>query len=215
MKRVACGMTHTLCCDTYGRVYSWGENSDGRLGLDDTEDRFAPTLVACGALAPRGAAARAAAKGSVRPAEAVVDVACGWHHSLLITAQGRLLACGEGDKGQLGVRHPDGVFRFEPVEVLAELGARVVSADGGKEHTVAVVRVSGDATDSGQPYHGMASPGKEHTAEQLAKPLLPRRYFYGAVEHQNEGVLPGAKLMPHKSPMQQERTNPLQSKRRG
>ena len=142
-------------------------------------------------------------------------MACGWHHSLAITAAGRLLACGEGDKGQLGVRHPDGVFRFEPVEVLAELGALVVSADGGKEHTAVVVRVSGDATDAGQPYHGMTSPGKEHTRAQLEEPLLPRRYFYGAIEHQNEGVLPDARLMQHKSPMMQERTNPLKSKRKG
>ena len=42
---VACGLAFATCCTIDGRVYTWGDNSCGQLGVGDTEPRASPTIV--------------------------------------------------------------------------------------------------------------------------------------------------------------------------
>ena len=42
---VATGEYHTLCITADGSLFSWGENSNGQLGVGDTESMHAPKLV--------------------------------------------------------------------------------------------------------------------------------------------------------------------------
>ncbi len=42
---VACGPRHTLALTSSGRVFAWGCNANGQLGLGDKENRYVPTLV--------------------------------------------------------------------------------------------------------------------------------------------------------------------------
>jgi alpha-tubulin suppressor-like RCC1 family protein len=42
---VAAGDSHSLALSWDGRVYSWGSNGHGQLGLGDTLDRASPVLV--------------------------------------------------------------------------------------------------------------------------------------------------------------------------
>ena len=42
---MVCGARHTLCVTATSQVYAWGHNGDGQLGLGDTLDRRAPTLL--------------------------------------------------------------------------------------------------------------------------------------------------------------------------
>jgi len=39
------GKHHILALTNYGKVYAWGENPDGQLGLNDTQTRYEPNLV--------------------------------------------------------------------------------------------------------------------------------------------------------------------------
>lgn len=82
--RVAGGWRHTMAADQEGRLYAWGWNKFGQLGLGDTEDRSAPTPVA--ALAGK----------------AVSRLACGWRHTLCVTSAGEVYSWGRGVNGQLG-----------------------------------------------------------------------------------------------------------------
>jgi alpha-tubulin suppressor-like RCC1 family protein len=43
--RVACGDTHTLATTAEGRLYSFGRNQNGQLGLGNTNDCILPHLV--------------------------------------------------------------------------------------------------------------------------------------------------------------------------
>ena len=43
--QLAAGAEHTVCVTIDGSVYSWGDGSDGQLGLDDTADRAVPTPI--------------------------------------------------------------------------------------------------------------------------------------------------------------------------
>lgn len=42
---VACGKGHTLVSTECGKLFSFGSNSDGQLGLGDLNDRLTPQMV--------------------------------------------------------------------------------------------------------------------------------------------------------------------------
>jgi alpha-tubulin suppressor-like RCC1 family protein len=45
IKQIACGGEHTLAIAEDGRLFSWGWNEHGQLGLQDIEDKLIPTQV--------------------------------------------------------------------------------------------------------------------------------------------------------------------------
>lgn len=90
---VATGAEHTLALGSDGRVYAWGRNDRGQLGLGfvdqdhqipDTNNRDVPTLVPM--------------DPSVLP---IVGVGAGDYHSLAVTLDGRVLTWGDNTSGQL------------------------------------------------------------------------------------------------------------------
>ena len=84
---VAAGRLQTVAVTTAGRLCTWGAGADGRLGHGDTRGRLLPTQVGAGAF--RGLA--------------VVMAACGLGHTLVMTHNGALWACGCGLHGRLGL----------------------------------------------------------------------------------------------------------------
>ena len=45
MRTIACGSEHTLALTEAGELWAWGQGDEGRLGLNDGQDRLVPTLV--------------------------------------------------------------------------------------------------------------------------------------------------------------------------
>ena len=43
--KLSCGYHHSAAVSTEGRVFTWGRGIFGQLGLNDTDNRFIPTLV--------------------------------------------------------------------------------------------------------------------------------------------------------------------------
>ena len=86
------GDCHTVAVTAGGRLYTWGKVGLVRCGLATGRhlfDRLVPTLVGAGAFG-----------GS-----AVVMAACGQStHTLVVTQDGALWACGRGSAGRLGLR---------------------------------------------------------------------------------------------------------------
>ena len=120
---VIAGNNYTLAFDQQGRLWAWGLNSDGRLGLGDVTERHVPTLVPLADLS------------GVNSFEAVI---AGASHTLALDQQGRLWAWGFNGSGQLGLG--DTVNRDRPTLVpLADLSGAssfdVVAA--GNNHTLA------------------------------------------------------------------------------
>ncbi len=122
---VAARRRHTLAVTTGGRLYTWGDGYRGRLGHGDTNERLVPTLVRAGAFgAPEGGG--------------VVTAACGSDHTLVVTQDGALWACGRGLDGQLGLNDEADRHAFERVGAGAFGGARVAAVAAGDMHSVAV-----------------------------------------------------------------------------
>jgi alpha-tubulin suppressor-like RCC1 family protein len=65
-----------------GKVYGWGRNEKGSLGLGDCKDRRCPTLV------------------KALDQYNIVSAATGKNHSLFLTDDGKVLACGANNYGQ-------------------------------------------------------------------------------------------------------------------
>lgn len=128
---VACGGCHAALLTTAGRVYVWGCNAVGQLGLGDTHvvDRVAT---------PRAVALSAT----------VVHVACGDFHTMLLTSCGQLLAAGKNHCGQLpfgaGADRRDRVASFSPATLPPNVCVAAMAGGGGHDasHT-AVVDTSG------------------------------------------------------------------------
>ena len=91
---VFAGNEHSACVTENGSLYMWGNAQNGRLGLGETADNTGFVNV------PKEVSIKTS-DGSTRcPA---VMVACSDKFSLLLTTDGKVLSCGEGEHGQLGL----------------------------------------------------------------------------------------------------------------
>ena len=115
--QVAAGYKHTIFVAADGLVFATGDNSDGQLGVGDTEDRLAPTPIT-GQLESRTA----------------VYVAAGDRHTLCITSDGSLFSWGRNVNGQLGVG--DTEDRHLPTLVTGLQGKQVTHVAAGRYHTM-------------------------------------------------------------------------------
>jgi hypothetical protein len=81
--RITSGPNHSPTLDTSGKLYAWGNNKYGQLGLSDLKDRNIPTLIK--------------SELTFRTIEA------GDSHSLALDTKGKLYAWGKNGEGQLGL----------------------------------------------------------------------------------------------------------------
>lgn len=86
---------HNLALHSEGKVFSWGNNSNGQLGDGTRTERHIPV--------------------EVKELEDITDISTGWQHSLALKSDGTVWAWGDNKFGQLG----DGTFkdRKTPVPV--------------------------------------------------------------------------------------------------
>ena len=82
---VACGAQHTMAVTACGALWGCGSNEFGQLALGDVRSTATLERVSL-------------------PLEMmlITDIACGQHHTAMVTADGRAWSCGIGPVGQLG-----------------------------------------------------------------------------------------------------------------
>uniref|UniRef100_A0A8C6UJX7 X-linked retinitis pigmentosa GTPase regulator n=1 Tax=Neogobius melanostomus TaxID=47308 RepID=A0A8C6UJX7_9GOBI len=83
IRMLAAGSNMSAALTESGRLFMWGDNSEGQIGL--------------------GAEGHAAAPQEVSVGRPVRSVSCGYYHSALVTADGGLYTFGERDCGKLGL----------------------------------------------------------------------------------------------------------------
>lgn len=124
LSSVSAGTSHSLALSSDGRVFSWGSNSNGRLGDGTTSSNKVPIPVStAGVLAGRR----------------ITAIAAGDAHSMALSSDGLVFAWGSNDNGQLG----DGTTtdRTVPVAVLTDgalAGKTVVAIAAGEDHSIAL-----------------------------------------------------------------------------
>ncbi|PAA90562.1 hypothetical protein BOX15_Mlig000225g1 [Macrostomum lignano] len=152
---MAAGAYHAACVLANGQVYAWGESEGGKLGLPGSEEKeyfYTPQRVPL----PDGQAAR--------------SVACGLQHTLVLTETGRLLSCGTGDSGQLGLG-ADRLYAplMTPVEAVEDVEMTSVSA--GERHSACVSGRSGHLYAFGDALHGKLGPTSRRGQSNQYRPF--------------------------------------------
>jgi alpha-tubulin suppressor-like RCC1 family protein len=145
--KMAFGARHSLALMADGTIESWGDNTYGQLGDGTTISRSLPVNVVdiCGNILTD-----------------VVDVACGWFHSIALIGDGTLKTWGHGTSGQLG--DGGGIDRHYPVTVVDPSGMPLGSIyqsggiAGGLAHSAAV-HVPGKIASWGNNSYGQLGTG--------------------------------------------------------
>ncbi|CAM2117489.1 putative E3 ubiquitin-protein ligase HERC4 isoform X1 [Caretta caretta] len=83
---VSCGEAHTLALNDKGQVYAWGLANDGQLGLPGTEECIR---------IPRNIKSLSDIQ--------IMQVACGYYHSLALSKGSEVYSWGQNKYGQLGI----------------------------------------------------------------------------------------------------------------
>lgn len=129
---VSVGTKHAALIDSAGLVYTWGHGGDwlrggGQLGHGDKASHHEPKLVEF--LKDYGAK--------------IVSVGCGSNHTVFLTDDGEVLACGQGEYGRTGTGSTDDAYTPVPLDSLAAEDIEQIAV--GADHNLAL-------TASGQIY---------------------------------------------------------------
>jgi alpha-tubulin suppressor-like RCC1 family protein len=116
-KQVAGGNRHTAAIKTDGTLWTWGDNSYGRLGVNDTTQRLTPVTTFTGGTNWK-------------------QVAGGYAHTAAIKTDGTLWTWGRNYNGQLG-DNTSGTDRLTPITTFAG-GTNWKQVAGGYGHTAAI-----------------------------------------------------------------------------
>ena len=161
---VCCGETFSLCITDNGRLFSWGENKEGQLGVGDFKGRAHPTLLEkfCDPDQPR----LKDMKNKI-----FEFIAVGNWHCLAITNKKKVYSWGKNKYGQLGLGHTKNQEVPHCVLPLCDpLNPKHVrSIAAGKSHSVAAGE-DGDVFSWGRGWDGQL--GHQKVSEVVYEPRL-------------------------------------------
>ncbi|KAF8049598.1 hypothetical protein N665_2171s0003 [Sinapis alba] len=143
--QIACGVKHAALVSRQGEVFTWGEESGGRLGHGMGKDVIGPQLVESLAVS------------------SVDFVACGEFHTCAVTLTGEIYTWGDGthNAGLLG--HGTDVSHWIPKRISGPLeGLRIASVSCGPWHT-ALITSTGHLFTFGDGTFGVLGHGDKET----------------------------------------------------
>ncbi|OAY65499.1 ultraviolet-B receptor UVR8 [Ananas comosus] len=114
ISQISGGWRHTMALTSDGKLYGWGWNKFGQLGVGDNVDHCSPELV------------------NFPDEQKIVQISCGWRHTLALTERKNVFSWGRGTSGQLG--HGDIADRNTPkmIEVLSSDGSACKQLESSK-----------------------------------------------------------------------------------
>eukprot|EP00090_Calanus_glacialis_P018965 TRINITY_DN29288_c0_g1_i1.p1 TRINITY_DN29288_c0_g1~~TRINITY_DN29288_c0_g1_i1.p1 ORF type:complete len:689 (-),score=225.92 TRINITY_DN29288_c0_g1_i1:63-2129(-) len=149
---ISCGDEHTAVVTETGRLFTFGSNEWGQLGLGHNNNVIKPSCVK-----------------TLKP-DLVAAVACGRHHTIVAMQSGVMFAMGSNSEGQLGVgRNPE--WTSVPME-FGGIEGKIAKVSAGTTHSLAL-------TDRGQVWvwgsntEGQLGLGEEGEENVFQPVLLP------------------------------------------
>lgn len=127
---IACGQTSSLAVTDNGEVYSWGYNGNGQLGVGNNVNQTNPCRIT-------------ALQNVV-----IVQVVCGYAHTLALSDEGSLYGWGANSYGQLGSGNKANAVT--PIQVATGVGRVVLVAASHYSHSSAAQNQHGQVYMWGQ-----------------------------------------------------------------
>ncbi|KAK7603721.1 hypothetical protein V9T40_003720 [Parthenolecanium corni] len=115
---IACGQQHTAVVCENGRVFSFGNNEWGQLGLGHRESINKPSCIK-----------------SLKP-DKVKHVACGRVHTIFTTENGKVYSCGRNTDGQLGIGDNETLDYAALPMFVTEIDDEIVQLTAGSHHSL-------------------------------------------------------------------------------
>ncbi|XP_057496040.1 ultraviolet-B receptor UVR8-like isoform X2 [Actinidia eriantha] len=84
ISQISGGWRHTMALTSDGKLYGWGWNKFGQVGVGDNVDHCSPVQV------------------RFPHEQKAVQISCGWRHTLAVTERHNVFSWGRGTNGQLG-----------------------------------------------------------------------------------------------------------------
>nr|ADA84471.1 retinitis pigmentosa GTPase regulator protein 1 [Danio rerio] len=120
---ISCGQSHSAFVTEQGRLFVFGDNNRGQLGLQIKGPVTKPVCV------------------KVLKGERAQSVACGTDHTLVSTSQGEILAAGGNSDGQLGLGHCNDSISFQRLRPFCDYAPIKLLSAG--DHTSAALTEDG------------------------------------------------------------------------
>ncbi|XP_051769112.1 retinitis pigmentosa GTPase regulator b isoform X1 [Ctenopharyngodon idella] len=117
IKMLAAGSNTSAALTQDGRLYMWGDNSEGQIGLGKESNALTPQEVSVG--------------------KRVSWMSCGYYHSAFVTVDGALFTFGEKDSGKLGLS-TEKLANHKVPQQVTNIPDKVVQVSCGGGHTVAL-----------------------------------------------------------------------------
>ncbi|KAM9042964.1 LOW QUALITY PROTEIN: X-linked retinitis pigmentosa GTPase regulator [Megaptera novaeangliae] len=156
VKFAACGRNHTLVSTEGGKVYAAGGNTEGQLGLGDTEERNTFHLISF-----------------FTSQHKIKQLSAGSNTSAALTEDGELFMWGDNSEGQIGLQNITSIC----VPHQVTIGKPISWISCGYYHS-AFVTTEGELYTFGEPEYGkLGLPGKlliNHRVPQLV-PGIPQK----------------------------------------
>ncbi|XP_055987201.1 X-linked retinitis pigmentosa GTPase regulator [Sorex fumeus] len=129
IKQLAAGSNTSAALTEDGKLFMWGDNSEGQIGLQDLTNVCIPHQVTIG--------------------KPISWISCGYYHSAFVTTEGELFTFGETDSGKLGLPKELLDNHRTPQQVFG-ISERVIQVACGGAHTVVLTEKSVYAFGLGQ-----------------------------------------------------------------
>ncbi|XP_054977653.1 X-linked retinitis pigmentosa GTPase regulator isoform X4 [Sorex araneus] len=129
IKQLAAGSNTSAALTEDGKLFMWGDNSEGQIGLQDLTNVCIPHQVTIG--------------------KPISWISCGYYHSAFVTTEGELFTFGETDSGKLGLPK-ELLYNHRTPQQVFGISERVIQVACGGAHTVVLTEKSVYAFGLGQ-----------------------------------------------------------------
>jgi alpha-tubulin suppressor-like RCC1 family protein len=145
VSRVACGVDFTACLTVSGKLYTWGVNNWGNLGVDKAGMKengviYTPTLV------------------NILTNKYIIQIACGSRHMMCLTSERNVFSWGNGENGILGHGNE---FGLDKPMLIKELQKEEIIYIAAGEFSSAAIDARGQLYMWGRGKYGILGLGTE------------------------------------------------------
>ena len=156
--KIYAGGSHSFILTEDGEVYAFGNNKNGQLGLNDTNERLLPTKI----------------DSTHYGNKKITQISAGSLHSLILTEDGEVYAFGNNKKGQLGLN--DTEERLVPTKIDSNYygNKKITQISTGDSHSL-ILTEDGEVYAFG--YNGKGQLGLNNKTDRLVPTKIDSTHY--------------------------------------